>query len=255
MITILLACPIAFMAGFVDSIAGGGGLIQVPGLLFLFPNLSIVTLLGSNKLAASCGTVIASFHYVRAFRLDYKQLLATLIITFICSIIGAKILTVINNETLKPIIYVLLILIGIYTLVKKNFGIHSIKRVTGWKLQACCIAIGAAAGLYDGFFGPGTGSILLFLLVGIIGFSFLEGSAFAKLINLAANIAATLFFIFTHHVWYALGVPMAVCNVLGNSVGARLAIKKGSGFVRWMFLAVILLMVGKFFWHIIFHYT
>lgn len=250
MLDILLACPIAFLAGFVDSIAGGGGLIQVPGLLLLFPNMPIVTLLGTNKLAASCGTVIASFHYVRAFKLNYKAIVPALVATFIFAILGAKTVSIFDNETLKPIIYVLIVLIGIYTVVNKNFGLVTRKTIDGWKLSGGCLAIGCVIGFYDGFFGPGTGSILLFLLVSIIGLNFLEGSAFAKLMNLAANLAALLFFILSKHVVFKIGLPMAVCNVLGNSVGARLAIKKGSGFVRWVFLIIIILMLVKFVIHI-----
>lgn len=243
---ILLACPIAFLAGFIDSIAGGGGLIQVPGLLLLFPAMPVVTLLGTNKLAACSGTVISSFHYVRALKIDYKALIPTLIVTFVFAVLGAKVVSVIHNEVLKPLVFLLIILIGIYTLIKKNFGLHSNKRFTDWRLQICCLLFGAIMGFYDGFFGPGTGSLLMFLLVSILGFDFLEGSAFAKLINLAANFAALLFFIVNQHVIYKIGLPMAVCNILGNSIGARLAIKRGSGFVRWIFLIIIALMIVQF---------
>jgi len=243
---ILLVCPIGFLAGFVDSIAGGGGLIQVPGLLFLFPNMPIVTLFGTNKIAGASGTVISSFHYIRAFKIDFKTILPTLIISFIFAMVGAKVVSVINNDVLKPIVLVLLILMGIYTIINKNFGLHSNKRFSGWRLQTCCLLIGAALGFYDGFFGPGMGSLLVFAFVSILGFSFLEGSAFAKLINLASNLAALLFFILSHHVVYKVGVPLAICNVLGNSVGSRLAIRKGSGFVRWVFLLIIAAMVVKF---------
>lgn len=248
---ILLACPIAFLAGFIDAIAGGGGLIQVPGLLLLFPTMPIVTLFGTNKLAACSGTVISSFHYIRALKIDFKTISPTLIIAFIFSVFGAKVVSIIHNDILKPIVFVLLILIGIYTIINKNFGLHSNKRFTDWRLQLCCMLIGAAMGFYDGFFGPGTGSLLMFFLVSLLGFSFLEGSAFAKLINLAANLAALLFFIINQHVIFKIGIPMAVCNILGNSVGSRLAIKKGSGFVRWVFLFIIVVMIVQFIRHIV----
>ncbi len=239
MIEILAACPIAFLAGFVDAVAGGGGLIQVPGLLWLFPGLPIVSLLGTNKLAACLGTLVSSFHYIRALKINYRTILPALIITFICATLGAHVVSTIHNEILKPIILGLLIFIGIYTVSKKNFGLVSQKRYSGWRLQLCCAVIGGALGFYDGFFGPGTGSLLIFFLVSLVGFSFLEGSAFAKLINLTANLAALLFFGLKQHVIYKIGLPMAVFNILGNSIGARMAIKKGSGFVRWLFLFVI----------------
>jgi uncharacterized membrane protein YfcA len=243
---ILLACLAAFFAGFIDAIAGGGGLIQVPGLLLLFPAMPVVTLLGTNKLAACAGTVMASLHYIRALKIDYKAIVPALIITFIFAALGAKVVSIINNEILKPMVFVLLILIGIYTVTNKNLGLVSDKRFTGWHLQLCCMIMGAALGFYDGFFGPGTGSILMFLLVSLLGFSFLEASAFAKLINLAGNLAALLFFIFNKQVIFKIGLPMAVCNILGNSIGARLAINKGSQFVRWIFLLVIIAMLIQF---------
>jgi uncharacterized membrane protein YfcA len=240
---IILACLAAFIAGLVDSIAGGGGLIQIPALFFIFPNMPIVTMLGSNKLASSCGTFMSSLHYVRTLKVDFKALLPTLVIAFVFSIMGAKVVMLVDNEILKPLIFILLIFIAIYTFIKKNFGLHAQKRFSGTHLQIICISIGALLGFYDGFFGPGTGSILIFLFVSLLGFSFLEGSAYAKLINLAANCAALLFFALHHKIYYAAAVPMAAFNVAGNYIGARLAIKKGSGFVRWIFLAVIVCLV------------
>lgn len=236
---LLLACIFAFMAGLIDAIAGGGGLIQVPGLIFLFPQMPIVTLLGTNKLASSCGTVMSSFHYVKTMKIDFKALIPAILSAIFFSVIGAKIVSTLNNEILKPIIFVLIILIGIYTLFKKNFGLHSHLKINGTQLKLVTIFLAGIMGFYDGFFGPGTGSLLIFGFVSLIGYSFLEGSAYAKLLNLSANVAALAFFAVHGKIVYSTAIPMAVFNVLGNLTGAKLAIRKGSGFVRWVFLIVI----------------
>lgn len=243
MLTLLLCCLIAFCAGFVDAIAGGGGLIQIPGLMMLFPQLPIVTVLGTNKLAAGCGTLMASYHYVRHFHIKIFTIAPALIAAAIFSALGAFAVTQLNNQILKPIIIVLLIVISFYTIFKKNLGAHSNKRYSDNTLVVAMTGVAAVLGFYDGFFGPGTGSILLFLLVGWLGFSFLEGSAFTKLINLATNVAAIIIFAVTDHIFYQIAVPMAICNILGNLMGAKLAIKKGSRFVRWFFLLVLLALI------------
>jgi uncharacterized membrane protein YfcA len=232
--------PIAFLAGLVDAIAGGGGLIQIPGLFLLFPHTAVVSLLGTNKLASFCGTAISSVHYARTLKIDFKTVMPALIGAFLFSALGAKITILIGNQFLKPLIFILLLLIGIYTLFNKKFGM--IQHVTchnTFKLKLYCCLVGSVLGFYDGFFGPGTGSLLIFCFVGWLGFSFLEGSAFAKFTNLASNLAAMIYFGAGNHIIYKLALPMAVFNILGNMIGARLAVKKGSQFVRWIFLLVV----------------
>ncbi len=247
MVETLYALPVAFFAGLVDAIAGGGGLIQLPGLFLLFPTLPVVTILGTNKLASCCGTFMSSWHYVRTLKIDVKSLLPTLLCSFIFSTLGAKTATLIDNQLLKPIIFVLLIVIGLYAYFNKGLGsITRHEKIVGVKLRIYAALIGMIMGFYDGFFGPGTGSILIFLFVGWLGFSFLQGSAFSKLTNLASNIAAMLYFAHSSNILYRLAIPMAVCNVLGNLMGAKLAIKKGSGFIRSIFLIVILCILAQF---------
>lgn len=244
---ILLALPVAFFAGFIDAIAGGGGLIQIPGLLLLFPQWPVVAILGTNKLASSCGTLMASLHYVRTLHISFKSIVPTLLASFLFSTLGAKVATLVDNNILRPVILVLLILMGLYTFFKKDLGlVIKEEHIVGPRLRIYCVLIGMVMGFYDGFFGPGTGSILIFCFVGWLGFSFLQGSAFSKLTNLASNIAAMLVFIVGHHVVYKIAIPMAACNILGNLLGAKLAIKKGSGFVRWVFLLVVMAITAEF---------
>jgi uncharacterized membrane protein YfcA len=257
MLDILYSLPVAFFAGLVDAIAGGGGLIQIPGLLFLFPNIPVVTLLGTNKLASCCGTLMSSWHYVRTMKINLVSILPTLLGSFIFSALGAKTATLVSNQVLKPIVFIMLIFIGLYALFNKGLGnITKHEEITGIKLRIYTACIGITMGFYDGFFGPGTGSLLIFLFVGWLGFSFLQGSAFSKLTNLASNLAAMIYFASSHHILYQIALPMAVFNVLGNIIGAKLAIKRGSKFVRWVFLAVIIAILIQFTYqsHVIHHW-
>lgn len=239
--SIIYALPIAFLAGFVDAIAGGGGLIQIPGLMFLFPSVPVVTLLGTNKLASCCGSFMASWHYARTMKIDLKAMMPTLVAAFLLSAFGAKTATLIDNQILKPIVFFMLISIGLYAFFNKKLGMTQTKNqdVRSFKMQVYTILTGITMGFYDGFFGPGTGSILIFIFVGWLKFDFLYASAFSKLTNLASNLAAMIYFASSGHILYDIALPMAAFNVLGNLLGAKLAIKKGSRLVRGVFLVVI----------------
>lgn len=248
LITLILSSFAAFLAGLVDSIAGGGGLIQVPALLFLFPTLPVVTLLATNKFVNAIGTSVASARYVKALEINLKFFSPTLVMAFLGSLLGAKVLSLIHNEMLRPLVFFLLLIIGFYTLLKKDLGSTNAQKREGLWVHFFLITIGAIIGFYDGFFGPGTGSFLIFSFVGLLGFSFLEGSAFAKLTNLSANFAAAGFFIYHDDVKFSIALPMIIFNILGNYVGSGLAIKKGSQFVRWIFLFVILGLIIEALW-------
>jgi uncharacterized membrane protein YfcA len=242
-------CSIAFLAGFVDAIAGGGGLIQIPGLFFLFPQVPVVNLLGTNKLASFSGTLMASFHYLKAMKIPARKVYPMMLASFLCSLGGAFLVTRMHNQQLKPIIFVLLIVIAIYAFLKKDFGHHRKIRFSERQCQYLAILIAAMMGFYDGFLGPGTGSILIFVFVSCLGFDFLMGSAYAKLCNLSSNLAALIFFMTTGHVLYLMGLLMAAFNVFGNLLGAKLAISKGSRFVRYIFLLVILGILIQMMFH------
>lgn len=250
MITLLALCSIAFFAGFVDSIAGGGGLIQLPALIFLLPNFPIVTLIGTNKFVNSCGTVVSSFHYSRKLKFPVTHYLPILISAFIFSLLGAKTLTYIHDDVLKPIVFILLCIMLLYTLFKKDFGLVRKHNLVPHHEKLALILIGSVLGFYDGFFGPGMGSLLLFCFISIIGFDFLYATALAKLTNLAANVGAVFFFIYAHKILYHYAFPMMAFNMVGNYAGASFAIKKGSKFIRWIFLAVLVGVLIQFALHI-----
>jgi uncharacterized protein len=236
---LLLLCFFAFLAGFIDSIVGGGGLILIPALLILRPDLDLATILGTNKGAAVWGTLTATLHYSRKVGIPWRVMLPAAVAGFIFSGLGAFAVTKVDNDFLRPFIIILLVGVAIYTFFKKDFGRLHAPSVSENKQRLVGILAGATLGFYDGFFGPGTGSFLILVLVGFIGFSFLAASASAKVINFASNLSAVFLFAFTGHIAYALVLPMAVCVMAGSWVGSRLAVVRGSAFVRVLFLVVV----------------
>lgn len=253
MIDLILALIIAFFAGLIDAIAGGGGLIQIPGLLWLYPNVAVATLLGTNKLASFCGTAVASWHFVRHLKIKLTKMWPIMLGSFVFSMLGAKLATEIDNELLKPLVFGLLIIVGVYAYFNKGMGLISKdKYYSPSKTGFFAVIISSSLGFYDGFLGPGTGSFLIFSFIGWLGFDFLKSSAYAKLCNLASNAAAIILFAVTGHIIWHLALAMAVFNVLGNLVGAKLAIKKGSKFIRLVFLIVVALILMQLGYHFFF---
>jgi uncharacterized membrane protein YfcA len=242
---VFLVCLSSLLAGFIDSVVGGGGLIQLPAMLILFPHLPIATILGTNKFASCAGTTIAVQRYSRHVAFDWPTILPAAVAAFIFAFIGSRIVSLLNTAFLRPIVLGLLVAVAIYVFFVKDLGIIHQPKHPPKKAQLLGILVGAGLGFYDGFFGPGTGSFLIFLFVGVFGFDFLSASASAKVINLATNIASVLYFGWTGHIIYAYAIPMALCSVLGAAIGARLAIAKGSRFVRIFFLVIVGALIAK----------
>ena len=247
-LTLLALCGFAFAAGFIDSVVGGGGLIQVPALFVLLPQMAPATLLGTNKFASIWGTGAATVQYSRRVSMPWHALLPSCVAAFGFSFIGAHTVSALRPEVIRPLILGLMIVVLAYTLWKKDLGALHAPRLTRRHEIATGIAIGSALGFYDGFFGPGTGSFLIFAFVGLFGFSFLAASASAKVINLTTNLAAVGYFVYTGNVLYTTALPMAVCNVAGSVMGSRLAIRKGSGYVRLLFIGIVSLLILRFAW-------
>jgi uncharacterized membrane protein YfcA len=245
MTLLFLVCLSSLFAGFIDSVVGGGGLIQLPAMLILFPNLPIATILGTNKFASCAGTTIAVQRYSRHVSFDWPTILPAAVAAFVFAFIGSRIVSILNTAFLRPIVLVLLVVVAVYVFFVKDLGIIHAPKHPPKKAQLLGILVGAGLGFYDGFFGPGTGSFLIFLFVGVFGFDFLSASASAKVINLATNIASVLYFGWTAHIIYAYAIPMALCSVLGAAIGARLAIAKGSRFVRIFFLVIVGALIAK----------
>lgn len=235
----------SLLAGFVDSIVGGGGLVLVPALFATFPTTHPATLFGTNKGASVWGTAIATVQYSRRVQLQWAALAPAAIACFFASMGGAWLVTIISPGFLRKALPLVLLLVLIYTLAKKQLGRHHAPRFSGSREAMVVSAIGAAIGFYDGFFGPGTGSFFVFLLVRVLGYDFLHASASAKLLNTASNLAALVLFAMTGHVWWHFVLAMAAANVLGSLAGTHLALKHGTGFVRGVFIAVVSALILK----------
>lgn len=242
---LFIATLASALAGFIDSIVGGGGLILLPTLFAVYPQVEPATLMGNNKSASIWGTAFAAWRYARQVSLNLRVLLPAAALTMLGSWLGAWAVTQTSPEFLRQLLPVVLVLLLIYTLLRKDMGRehqpHWPHRI---ELALTC-AIGAGIGFYDGFFGPGTGSFFVFLLVRVMGYDFLHASAAAKWLNFSSNAAALVLFTWMGHVWWHLALPMAVANVMGSWLGTRMALKHGAGFVRWMFIAVVTMLIVK----------
>ncbi len=241
---ILVACA-SLLAGFVDSIVGGGGLVLVPALFAVFPQTHPATLFGVNKSASLWGTAVATVQYARRVQLDWRMLLPAAALALAGSFAGAWLVTVVSPEFLRKLLPLVLLGVLLYTLAKKELGRHHAPRLQGTPQTVVAACIGGLMGFYDGFFGPGTGSLLVFLFVRLLGYDFLHASASAKLLNTCSNFAALTLFAFKGHIWWHYALVLAVANVAGSLLGTRLALKHGAGFVRAIFVLVVGALILK----------
>jgi uncharacterized membrane protein YfcA len=241
----------ALLAGFVDAVAGGGGLVQVPALLTALPTQTPATVFGTNKVSSILGTGNAAWRYARRVGLPWQVAGPAAVSAFVFSFAGAATVAWLPKDVVRPLVLVLMVAVVVYTIFKPEFG-QAVRPAVGDGSRLRALAVGAALGFYDGFFGPGAGSFMIFAFVALFGLDFLRASAAAKLVNLATNAAALAFFIPTGHVLWVIGLTMAGFNILGAVVGSRLAIKHGSGFVRWVFVLVSVALTVKFGYDIVF---
>ena len=236
---VLVLCLFAFLAGGLDAVVGGGGLVQLPALLVVLPQAPVVSLLGTNKLASVVGTGSAALTYSRRITVDRRTAAWMAGSAFVGSGAGALLATRVGSDVLKPLVLVALVAVLAYTLRTPSLGEVEQLRLRAGAQRAVAVGGGAVIGCYDGFFGPGTGSFLVFLLVGALGLSFLHASATAKVVNTTTNVAALILFAAGGHVLWALGAAMAAANLAGSQVGARLAVRRGSAWVRRVFVVVV----------------
>jgi len=242
---LLIVSVASLFAGFVDSIVGGGGLILIPALFAVFPTTHPATLFGTNKGASVWGTGIATWQYSRRVEMRWSALLPAAGAGLLASFAGAWLVTVMSPEFLRKALPFLLALVLAYTLVKKDMGREHTPHFSGVQERWVAAAVGALIGFYDGFFGPGTGSFLVFAFVRVLGYDFLSASAAAKLVNTATNLSALALFVAKGHIWWHFVLAMALANVLGSLLGTRLALKHGTGFVRGVFMWVVTALILK----------
>ena len=244
-VDLIMLLAAALFAGFVDAVAGGGGLIQVPTLLMALPAESPATVFGTNKLASIFGTGNAALRYARRIALPWGIALPAAIAAFVFSFAGAAAVAWLPKDVVRPLVLALLVLVMIYTVVKPNFGAIAGERLAPHPERRLALLAGAALGFYDGFFGPGAGSFMIFAFVRFFRLDFLHASGAAKVVNFSTNAAALAYFVPSGHVLWATGLAMAAFNIAGALLGARLALRHGSGFVRGVFIVVASLLIAR----------
>jgi len=235
----------AIGAGWVDAVVGGGGLIQIPALLLGFPLVAPVQILATNKLSSICGTSVSAVTYYRRVKPDLTTVVPLALLAFVGSLIGASLVSHISSAAFNPIILVVLIGAGTYTLFKPELGTVTKLRFSGHRHLMAATGVGFLIGVYDGALGPGTGSFFVFALVGLLGYAFLEASAKAKIANVATNLAALVIFIPAGAVMWKVGLLMGLGNLVGGYLGARTAMSQGGRFVRVVFVIVVGAFVAK----------
>ena len=237
-LTALIAA--AFVAGWVDAVVGGGGLIQLPALLIGLPsNTPPAVILGTNKISSFCGTATSSLTYALRIPLDWWTVLPLVIASALGSVLGASLARLLPKDAFTPIVLAALIGVGLYVWRRPQLGMVSVRKHAGRRHYGLTALIGLVVGAYDGFLGPGTGSFFVILLVAVLGYGFLQASATAKIANLVTNLSAIVVFGLSGSVLWVLGLMMGAANLIGGYLGARTAISRGNSFVRQVFLIVL----------------
>jgi hypothetical protein len=244
-VDLALVALASLLAGLIDAIGGGGGLVLLPALFATYTGTLPATLLGTNKGGAIWGTAWAALQYSRRVTLRAATLAPAMAAALGGSFVGAWVVAGVDAGALRRALPAVLLVILAYTLARKDLGRHHAPRFAAGHESAVAVAIGGGIGFYDGFFGPGTGSFFVFLFVRLLGYDFLHASASAKLLNTATNLAALLLFAGKGHVWWQVAAVLAVANVAGSLAGTRLALRHGAGFVRGVFILVVGALILK----------
>ncbi len=242
-IVFVLSC--AALAGYVDAIVGGGGLILVPALFSTYPMAQASTLLGNNKSVSFWGTLFASWNYSRHIDLPWGKLFIAACCAASFSFLGAWSLNWVSSDYLKKALPFVLSAVLLYTLLSQQLGNAHNPRFKGPVELLALMFVASVIGFYDGFFGPGTGSFFIFIFVRLLRYDFLHASGAAKVLNSASNAAALSLFVFEGKIWWAITIPMALFNILGSLMGTKMAVQHGSGFVRWIFIFVVTCLILK----------
>ncbi len=245
---IALATVVSLLAGFIDAVIGGGGLIQVPLMFILFPQTAHTKIIATNRFASIAGTTVAAINYFKNIKVNLRYVLAAGISTAIMAYLGTLLMHRIPTATFKPILLCIIIVLTLYTIFKKEMGQTHLEKIQTKNWPLAFALIGAALGLYNGSIGPGTGTLLTFCFVQIIGLQLLQASAYTKLINIIADAASLIGFILQGAVMYKIALPMMLGNMLGGYIGSKTALKKGNGFVRLFFIGMMMVLILKLGW-------
>lgn len=245
---VLLVLAAALAAGLIDSMVGGGGLIQVPALFGVYPNVAPPVLLGTSKFAGLFGTASAVWRYAQKVAVPWRILLPLIPVVVVASVGGAKLAMVVSADVFRPLVPIMLLAVLLYLLRRKDLGHEHAPRAFTATHHASAVALIGGIGLYDGFFGPGTGSFLMFVFVRLYGYDFLHASVAARALNVATNGAALIYFGAHGHVLWLIGAGMAACNIAGATIGTHLALRGGSALVRKVFIVVVILLILRTAW-------
>ncbi|QNE14118.1 TSUP family transporter [Pseudarthrobacter sp. NBSH8] len=242
--TIILIVVAGFAAGWVDAVVGGGGLLQLPAML-LVPGITPVQALATNKMGSIFGTTTSAVTYYGRVKPDLRTAVPMALIALAGSFAGAVLAATLPASVFKPIIVVALVVVALFTALKPNVGDITVLRHDGRAHYVVACLIGAVIGFYDGLIGPGTGSFLIIALVSAMGYAFLEASAKAKIVNMATNAGALIFFLPHGSILWGVGLVLGLANMAGGYLGARTAVKQGSRFIRVVFLLVVGTLIIK----------
>ncbi|WP_293983511.1 TSUP family transporter [uncultured Clostridium sp.] len=249
-IMLAIVCPLVFCAGFVDAVAGGGGLISLPA--YIFAGVPIHIAYGTNKFANCTGTFVACVKFFKSGNIRIKSAVLSAAGALIGSWFGTQLVLVLDEKYLKYCLMIILPVVAVFLLFNRNFGSSDeVKKISNKKLYVLSFIIGMVIGAYDGFFGPGTGTFLVLSFTSILGFDLITASGNAKVVNLASNFAALIAYMINGKILFSIGIPAAICAILGNYIGAHMAIKSGVKVIKPIILVVVVMLLGKVLYSII----
>lgn len=250
-LTLIVVCPLVFLAGLIDAVAGGGGLISLPAYMAagLPPHLAT----GTNKCSSTFGTLFSTLRFMKNKKICYYSAITSAAMALIGSYLGARLNMIVDEKYLKYMLLIALPIIALFLIFKKDFGEEShMNERKPVQVVILSILSGLLIGAYDGFFGPGTGTFLILIYTGIIGFDLLIASGNAKIVNLASNVAAFITFALGGKILWSIGIPAALFGILGNWVGSGLALKGGKKIIKPMFFVTLGLLMCKIIYDFIF---
>lgn len=244
---LLIICPLIFTAGFVDAVAGGGGLISLPA--YMLAGLPTHQAAGCNKFSASLGTIVATLNYIRSGKVKFRIAIFAAIGAVVGSSMGTALALIISDKLLKGMMMVAIPLVAIFLVTQKHLGkekeVQQEEERSLFSQSIISIVIGLVIGCYDGLIGPGTGTFLMIAFSLILGIDLVTSSGCAKVANLASNLTSVVIYILGGKVIFMLAIPAAACSMLGGHLGARFAIKGGAQKVRYVMFVVIGLLFFK----------
>lgn len=244
---LLFIMAAGFIAAFIDSVVGGGGLISIPALMLT--GMPMVQVLGTNKVGASMGALSSVVSFIRSGKVDFGVMKYLFPLGFLGSACGVYVVQLIPSDFLKPMVVVMLILVTIYSLFRKDWGKTATYAGMSKKKAILSGIVAIGMGFYDGFFGPGAGSFMLFGFL-CIGFEFVGAAANARALNFASNIAGAISFAYIGVVNYYYAIPMGIAMICGALLGTKMAITKGASYVRPLFISMSVILIGKQLWDV-----